>query len=244
MSLPKSQIRNIARDEPNVIGVFPQVSPFTYLYDWTLPNGLELQLPCFATQIARIRLDMCMHIVSIVSFENYCCLHQLDPLSIPPEERMVIAEEQSQLALQNDQHSAYQNSDQELSKESASCEKIDEEWMKVNPELLHPWQRSLMVWRGRCIVRLGKNVENAMFQLCGKGYREALNKNSSYQKCDALFRNMIMMNGKLNAYHQRACCLCSKKGPWQACGGCKKVYYCGQDCQRSDWSKHKPTCGN
>ena len=30
--------------------------------------------------------------------------------------------------------------------------------------------------------------------------------------------------------------------PHQSCGGCQLVSYCSRDCQKSDWSTHKPVC--
>lgn len=31
-------------------------------------------------------------------------------------------------------------------------------------------------------------------------------------------------------------------GDYQHCGGCKDVFYCSPECQKSDWSKHKKSC--
>jgi hypothetical protein len=27
-----------------------------------------------------------------------------------------------------------------------------------------------------------------------------------------------------------------------ACGGCKRIYYCSEECQKSDWKEHEPKC--
>lgn len=35
---------------------------------------------------------------------------------------------------------------------------------------------------------------------------------------------------------------CGKRGHFKQCGRCKMVRYCGQECQRADWSAHKPHC--
>jgi|SRR5579862_4390739 len=39
----------------------------------------------------------------------------------------------------------------------------------------------------------------------------------------------------------RKCKICSKYGK-MTCSRCKSVYYCGKECQRSDWLNHKPNC--
>ncbi|KAK7042759.1 hypothetical protein R3P38DRAFT_2892094 [Favolaschia claudopus] len=33
-----------------------------------------------------------------------------------------------------------------------------------------------------------------------------------------------------------------KGASMQLCKGCKRVHYCGRDCQRADWARHKPKC--
>lgn len=42
---------------------------------------------------------------------------------------------------------------------------------------------------------------------------------------------------------ERICERCEKTGQsFPRCSRCKEVYYCSQDCQRKDWSKHKKEC--
>ena len=31
-------------------------------------------------------------------------------------------------------------------------------------------------------------------------------------------------------------------GDYQRCGGCKDIFYCSPECQKTDWSKHKKSC--
>ncbi|KAF9033705.1 hypothetical protein BDZ89DRAFT_1062794 [Hymenopellis radicata] len=38
------------------------------------------------------------------------------------------------------------------------------------------------------------------------------------------------------------CARCSKENSLSKCSGCKTVYYCSTECQRLDWSSHKPQC--
>eukprot|EP00982_Pelagococcus_subviridis_P003587 26893-Pelagococcus_subviridis.AAC.12 len=41
----------------------------------------------------------------------------------------------------------------------------------------------------------------------------------------------------------RTCGRCDARDvSWRACGGCRKTYYCGKECQRADWPSHKETC--
>lgn len=35
----------------------------------------------------------------------------------------------------------------------------------------------------------------------------------------------------------------NKKQKLQVCGKCRQVKYCGKECQKSDWKKHKLECG-
>ncbi|PAA55515.1 hypothetical protein BOX15_Mlig019256g1 [Macrostomum lignano] len=38
------------------------------------------------------------------------------------------------------------------------------------------------------------------------------------------------------------CNLCRRPAECKRCGGCSGVWYCGRDCQRSDWQRHRPQC--
>jgi len=43
--------------------------------------------------------------------------------------------------------------------------------------------------------------------------------------------------------HKKSCAKCGKStGSLHACSQCRLVWYCGRECQRSDWSKHKLSC--
>jgi hypothetical protein len=41
--------------------------------------------------------------------------------------------------------------------------------------------------------------------------------------------------------HKVTCAGCKERGTHQ-CGGCKEVYYCGTECQKQDWKRHKHEC--
>ena len=40
----------------------------------------------------------------------------------------------------------------------------------------------------------------------------------------------------------QTCECCGNKGTLKKCGSCKKVYYCGAECQKSHWKTHKSNC--
>ena len=43
--------------------------------------------------------------------------------------------------------------------------------------------------------------------------------------------------------HKKSCAKCGKStGSLHGCSQCRRVLYCGRECQRSDWPKHKQTC--
>jgi hypothetical protein len=35
------------------------------------------------------------------------------------------------------------------------------------------------------------------------------------------------------------CVVCATEGAFKKCSGCKKDYYCGAECQKADWKRHK-----
>jgi hypothetical protein len=42
--------------------------------------------------------------------------------------------------------------------------------------------------------------------------------------------------------HDRPCASCEEVSHQNLCSKCKAVVYCGKDCQREDWKKHKVVC--
>ena len=37
------------------------------------------------------------------------------------------------------------------------------------------------------------------------------------------------------------CVVCGKQGSWKKCSTCKTDHYCGAECQKTDWKRHKAT---
>ena len=78
-------------------------------------------------------------------------------------------------------------------------------------------------------------------------FHEARDKSTIYQEAkesgdrnDRRVAKLEIMRKKLKA---RKCPVCNAHGA-KRCGRCKRVWYCGQVCQRSDWSNHKKTCSH
>ena len=40
----------------------------------------------------------------------------------------------------------------------------------------------------------------------------------------------------------KCCRVCGANGRLKKCGRCEKVFYCGQECQKKDWTRHKSEC--
>ena len=52
------------------------------------------------------------------------------------------------------------------------------------------------------------------------------------------FAECLDKNGDLTRY----CRACGKKDDVKKCSKCKKVSYCGKECQKKDWKDHKRSC--
>ena len=56
----------------------------------------------------------------------------------------------------------------------------------------------------------------------------------------------LVINGDLSKIFQRkaimnTCVVCAKRGSFKKCSICKTDYYCGEECQKTDWKRHKAT---
>lgn len=49
------------------------------------------------------------------------------------------------------------------------------------------------------------------------------------------------MSSTESTNNQKLCAVCNKPSIL-LCSRCRTIYYCSQDCQRSDWREHKPNC--
>lgn len=47
--------------------------------------------------------------------------------------------------------------------------------------------------------------------------------------------------GKRRGFHAKTCYVCDKENA-TVCGQCEAIYYCGVECQQSDWERHKESC--
>ena len=64
---------------------------------------------------------------------------------------------------------------------------------------------------------------------------------------EAAAAKMQVFQQRALAGQQRAergvCEVCEKMEGTKRCGGCKTVSYCGAECQKKDWKRHKRACG-
>jgi hypothetical protein len=61
---------------------------------------------------------------------------------------------------------------------------------------------------------------------------------------DDNFNGFLKMEGDLTTIWKEKnlfnlCSVCAKKGSWKRCSVCKHDYYCGVECQKADWKRHK-----
>jgi len=47
------------------------------------------------------------------------------------------------------------------------------------------------------------------------------------------------------SFVEKLCKVCGKGANGErlrCCSKCRKIYYCGKECQHKDWASHKPAC--
>lgn len=44
------------------------------------------------------------------------------------------------------------------------------------------------------------------------------------------------------SFLDKTCVACGKQTGTKTCARCRRVHYCGRECQACDWKRHKPTC--
>ena len=81
----------------------------------------------------------------------------------------------------------------------------------------------------------------------GERFFDLLKKSSGSKrlkkKVDKSFQRFQKLKTVKDKMEARSCAQCGSKGTHlKRCLGCNNVYYCGSDCQKSHWKKHKPTC--
>ncbi|KAK0472166.1 hypothetical protein IW261DRAFT_1665844 [Armillaria novae-zelandiae] len=111
-----------------------------------------------------------------------------------------------------------------------------------------PWDRfvciDVEVTRDNLALLFKNDHENAqllkMFGMEGGDTRKEVLDHIGYVRYEAdgrvtFERNVVIASD--------ACAACEKRDmKLQKCGRCKKVSYCGPECQRAHWKKHKPVC--
>ncbi|KAG2058377.1 hypothetical protein BDR06DRAFT_115928 [Suillus hirtellus] len=67
-----------------------------------------------------------------------------------------------------------------------------------------------------------------------------------YPERDSLFRSIAVSSEVLKANQKYFCVQCTQCGikmkKLLKCAKCKSVWYCSKECQKKNWSTHKPTC--
>jgi len=49
-------------------------------------------------------------------------------------------------------------------------------------------------------------------------------------------------NGRERPQSLTSCQVCGRSENTKKCGRCRSVYYCGENCQKTDWRRHKSSC--
>jgi hypothetical protein len=95
-----------------------------------------------------------------------------------------------------------------------------------------------------CISPVGDRYTLIISSLCGshEKYTEMLKTTPSIRKLSADTKDWFAFQQKINNQLHTKCATCSRPGCFEKCARCKKIYYCGKTCQRSDWPHHKLSC--
>jgi hypothetical protein len=62
------------------------------------------------------------------------------------------------------------------------------------------------------------------------------------EKSNGVFGFVIHSNGTIAKDLMYKCAFCEKCCEGLRCSGCRKVSYCGEECQKKHWKTHKLTC--
>lgn len=114
----------------------------------------------------------------------------------------------------------------------------DLESMKFLVDLISLSPELVLIWpthTGKIIFSLTLGIQSEIN--CYTMSDESLTK-----KSDDIYENIK------KATHEKGCWTCGKKPEsgevFKKCGKCRTFAYCGRECQREDWAKHKTLCSD
>lgn len=88
----------------------------------------------------------------------------------------------------------------------------------------------------------GANPLQSVAILFPEKFQEIRNLTCMKHKC---YEEIVGREGPSNIKKRRACAVCDKILPFDSaprCMNCKRVFYCGVDCQKKDWKVHRKDC--
>lgn len=94
----------------------------------------------------------------------------------------------------------------------------------------------------KCVRKMGVSPEFAArtFEIFEHAHRSGVDVMQEVAAVCNVSDQELMQN-VVDRMH--VCGVCSKFGPiMHKCGRCRRVYYCGKECQRMDWPRHKARC--
>ncbi len=81
-----------------------------------------------------------------------------------------------------------------------------------------------------------------LFPNCCRGLCQIMGSQIRRDRVHQLLGNLGFGSTSPAGVFKHACNVCSKTDQTKACGKCKLAQYCSPECQRMDWSFHKPHC--